>query len=376
MTSLRVAHVVKTYLPVSQTFIDTQLRAQSDLEQLVVTRRVVEGASLPDGELWALGRVSRRVESRFPAARVFSRRMIGPLRRFRPDVIHAHFGWMGLEAMGPAARLGVPLVVAVHGRDVYAPLYRAGSAGEAYADLYRAGATFTCVGPRAADELVASGAPADRLRIVPVGIDLARFPFAPAPFREPIVFLQVARLTPKKGVDLTLRAFASAQPSLPAARLWIVGDGPQRDELQQLAGELGIAASVRFHGAMAPAQVSELMSRSHIGVQPSRVAPDGDREGSPTVIIEMQARGMDIVATRHADIPFIVPHPEDLVEEDDADGLAAALVDAANRSEGRRQERLAAGRALVERQHDAASIRSILREAYEDAIRGAASPSR
>ena len=365
---MRVAHVIKAYLPLSQTFIHTQLRAQSDLEQLVVTRRVENPGSFEFEPVWQLDRLSRRLDSRLPAAGVFRRRIVGPLRRFRPDVIHAHFGWMGPEAAVAARRLGVPLVVAVHGRDVYAPLYRPGSAREAYAGLFRSGATFTCVGPRAAEELVSAGCSPERLRIVPVGVDLSRFPFAPAPRADPLVILQVARLTPKKGVDTTLRAFAAARPELGPAELWIVGDGPQREELQRLAEELGVTAAVRFHGAVQPAQVSDLMSRSHVGVQASRVAADGDREGSPTVIIEMQARGVDVVATRHADIPFIVPHPDELVDEGDADALAAALIEAAARTPEQRRERLAAGRALVERQHDAAVVRTLLRDVYELAL--------
>jgi colanic acid/amylovoran biosynthesis glycosyltransferase len=353
--TLRVAHVVKAYLPLSQTFIHTQLEAQRDLTQMVVTRRRVDGATFPSGRVWELDRLSRRLDSRLPGARIFGRRAVHPLRRFEPDVLHAHFGWMGHDALVASRALRVPLVVAVHGRDVYAPLYRPGSAREAYGDIFRSGATFTCVGPRAARELADAGCPQDRLHIVPVGIDLERFPFSPAPAVEPVVFLQVARLTPKKGVDVTLRAFSAARASLDA-ELWIVGDGPQRDELHGLARDLGIAARVRFHGALAPSEVSALMARAHVGVQASRVAADGDREGSPTVLIEMQARGVDVVATRHADIPFIVAHPDELVDEGDVEGLAAALVEAA-------------GRALVERQHDATSIRSTLRHVYETAIR-------
>jgi glycosyltransferase involved in cell wall biosynthesis len=89
------------------------------------------------------------------------------------------------------------------------------------------------------------------------------------------------------------------------------------------------------------------------------------------VLIEMQARGVDVVATRHADIPFIVAHPEDLVDEGDVEGLSAALVQAAGRSGSERERRLAAGRALVERQHDATSVRAILRGVYDSAVRAA-----
>jgi colanic acid/amylovoran biosynthesis glycosyltransferase len=99
------------------------------------------------------------------------------------------------------------------------------------------------------------------------------------------------------------------------------------------------------------------MRRAHVCIQPSRTAADGDSEGgAPTVLLEMQAAGIPVVATRHADIPNVVADPDALVEEEDVDGLAAALVRLAGLSEDDWRTLAEHGRALVEAEHDARSV--------------------
>ena len=59
---------------------------------------------------------------------------------------------------------------------------------------------------------------------------------------------QIGRLVEKKGVDLSIRAFASARTQLGDAELWILGDGGLRPVLEQLASSLGVGDAVRFLG--------------------------------------------------------------------------------------------------------------------------------
>jgi glycosyltransferase involved in cell wall biosynthesis len=216
--------------------------------------------------------------------------------------------------------------------------------------------------------LVRRGCPRERLRIVPVGVDLEGFPFRDRPPEGPFTVLQVSRLSAKKGVDTALRAFAKLGSSNTDARLWIVGDGGERDQLTRLAADLGLARRVTFYGAVTSPRIQELMQKAHLGIQPSRVAPNGDREGTPTVLLEFQAVGVDVVATNHADIPSVVAHPEELVPEDDVDGLAAAMTRSMLRSTERRRERARAGRALIESRHDASKIARHLASIYREAI--------
>jgi colanic acid/amylovoran biosynthesis glycosyltransferase len=368
---LRVAHVVRHFLPISETFIYTALCAQADTVQAVFARHRQNERQFefPDVRLIPRRRLSGAVR-RIPGAPLHLDPLFRAVRRFGPDVIHAHFSWNAALAMPVASGLSVPLVASFHGADVYAPGRSMPEFEQTYAELFATGSIFTAVGPGAASELQRLGCPSDRLRIVPVGIDLSAFTFAPAPREDSLVILQVSRLAPKKGVDTTLAAFARALPDLAPAELWLIGDGAERPALEELARQLGISAAVHFLGSLPPADVCTRMARAHIGVQPSRRAPDGDAEGTPTVLLEMQARGVDVAATRHTDIPAIVAFPDRLVPEGDSEALADELVRLAHLSERERNERLAAGRNLVERQHDARRIADQMRGIYAEAAAG------
>jgi colanic acid/amylovoran biosynthesis glycosyltransferase len=372
----RVAHVIPCFLPPSATFIYTQLRSQAALNQIVVARRTVNHEWFPFDHVYesAPFELSKRRERAMRATRHlvgqpnnYQRQIIQLARESGSEVIHAHFGWSGIEAVLPARHLDVPLVTAFHGSDVYVRNPR-DRIHNSYRKLFRTGAAFTCVGPRAGDELVRRGCPRERLWIVPVGIDLSEFPYRKAVPSEPFTILQVSRLTAKKGVDLSLRAFAKARRSIDGARLWIVGEGPEKESLTTLAQRLGINDYVTFYGAAASSQIQDLMRKAHLGLQPSRIAPNGDREGTPTVLLEFQAIGVDIVATHHADIPSIVAHPEELVEENNVDQLVIAMRRSAARSATAQRERADAGRALIERRHDATQIATQLAEIYRDTI--------
>ena len=175
-----------------------------------------------------------------------------------------------------------------------------------------------------ADTLAGIGCPHKKIRLVRIGLDLDYFPFAQRARGRPLVIVQAARLVEKKGVDLSIRAFAAARADLGESELWIVGDGPERSSLEALATELAVADSVRFVGELSHGRYRELIGEAQICLQPSRTAADGDTEGgAPTVLIELQAAGLLVVATRHADIPYVVPRDDQLADEEDVPGIAA-----------------------------------------------------
>jgi colanic acid/amylovoran biosynthesis glycosyltransferase len=216
------------------------------------------------------------------------------------------------------------------------------------------------------------GCPESRIRLVRIGLDLAEFPFDPPRPTRPLVVLQTCRFVEKKGVDLTIRAFAAARRDLGASELWLVGDGVLRPELEALARRLGVHGSVRFLGMLAGPEYRRVVRRAHIGIQPSRTAADGQTEGgAPTVLLELQAVGIPVVATRHADIPAVVPEPGELAEEEDVDGLAEALVRVASRTPRERRIHAERGRSLVETMHDARVIAGEIEAIYDEALGGA-----
>jgi colanic acid/amylovoran biosynthesis glycosyltransferase len=157
-------------------------------------------------------------------------------------------------------------------------------------------------------------------------IDLARYPrWAPRPGPQ---VLFAGRFIEKKGLFDAIATFARAHAQHPAARLTIVGDGPDELEARALVGRLSCARAIEFVGSKPHAELIRMIAAATVLIHPSLTAVDGDSEGgAPTVLLEAQAIGTPIVATRHADIPHVAPEGPGvrLCEEHDVAGLADAL---------------------------------------------------
>lgn len=377
-----VAEVKPDYLPLTETFIYEYLRALRRVRAVVVAEELQHLEHFPIEALVrvpARGRtLAERVRERLLAAglRMESARAYRyyvALRRLRPQLIHAHFGPTGVLVLAAARRLQVPLITSFYGYDLSA-LVRMPQWRERYRRLFAHGALFLVEGPYMRERLLRLGCPPEKVRLRRIAIDLAQFPFRPRAWSGgPVRLLQVGRLVEKKGHEYALRAFAQVRARVRASEFYIVGEGPLRPRLERLAAELGIAEAVRWMGALSRAAYRELAERCHILVQPSVVAATGDDEGgAPTVLLEMQASGMPIVATRHADIPHVVRDGESarLVPERDVAALADALVTLIeNPAQWRAMAE--AGRAFVAEHHDIRREAPRLEELYRSAIESA-----
>ena len=169
-----------------------------------------------------------------------------------------------------------------------------------------------------------------RVHYIPNGIDLARFSgvrdptVAAAWSGEGPVVATVAALRAEKNLPRLLRAFATAAQA-PPGRLVIVGDGPERDGLQALAGSLGIASRVSFLGHVA--EPAPLYAGFDL------FALSSDTEQMPIAVIEAMAAGLPVAATDVGDVramlaeanaPWVGPRDDAAL----AASLAALLADA------------------------------------------------
>ena len=155
--------------------------------------------------------------------------------------------------------------------------------------------------------------------------------------------VSVGRLTPEKGHDLLLRAFAAIPSRDPLWRLCIAGDGPQRAALLTLADELTIAGAVDFLGTKKP--IENLLRQAGIFVLPSRY------EGFPNALLEAMANGAPVIAFDCPSGPAeIVTHGVDglLVRAGDVAALASAI--GSLMADAQRREKLGvAARAIARR---------------------------
>lgn len=170
---------------------------------------------------------------------------------------------------------------------------------------------------------------------------------------EPIKFISVGRLLHWKGFHLGIRAFARAK--IEQAEYWIVGDGAERQRLQALTSELGIANKVRFWGALSRKETLQKMGEAHVLVHPSLhdsggfVCSEMMAVGRPVLCLDLGGPAIQVTDETGIKVPAL--NPEQAVE-----GLAEAMV------------RLASDAELRARMGEAGKKR--LREFYDWDIKG------
>jgi glycosyltransferase involved in cell wall biosynthesis len=135
--------------------------------------------------------------------------------------------------------------------------------------------------------------------------------------------LCIGRLADKKGVDVLVEAVAR----VPGIRAEIIGDGPDRQALEDQARRLGVADRVRFLGRQPKTSVLQALGRAEVVAIPSKVGAGGDMEGTPVVLCEAMAAGAPVVASDLGGLGECVVDGKTglLVPPGDVDALAAAL---------------------------------------------------
>ncbi len=362
------------FLPLSETFIHDELRFHERYRGVVFARRRMNGHVFCGHEVHAADEAGRAASLIYGATAMHAP-FFAEFRRRPFALVHAHFGHNGLYALPYAQVFRLPLVVTVHGRDVTILVgpdrwlpefwhYNAGSRA-----LFSRTTLFLSASTELAELLVEAGCPEDKIRIHRLGIDLDAFAFRE---REPEgvpQVLMVGRLVPKKGFHFGLRAFARTVQAGIDARLRIVGNGPQRTELERLARDLGVGDRVAFAGALPHAQVRQAMEESAVLLAPSVVASNMDRESGLIVAKEASAVGVPVVAHWHGGLPDIVEDGKTgfLVPERDVGRLAERLATLL-RQPGLRRDFGRAARGKMEREYDIRKANARLETFYDEAI--------
>jgi glycosyltransferase involved in cell wall biosynthesis len=251
------------------------------------------------------------------------------------DVIHAH--WVlpnGLPAALVAAWHRVPLVVSLHGSDVFLA-ERAFPLALTAATVFRSAGAITACSGELRERAIRLGAPTDRSRVIPYGVDAASFTSDPAdcavvraelglPTDGPLV-AALGRLVYKKGFGTLIEAFARLVRAHPNARLAIAGYGELRDELEQQARAAGVP--VTFVGQLDRRMAARFIAAADVYVVPSVRDQAGNVDGLPNALLEGMSAGRPIVASRVAGIPDVIDDGQHgvLVPPGDPAALAVAI---------------------------------------------------
>jgi glycosyltransferase involved in cell wall biosynthesis len=287
------------------------------------------------------------------------RRVEALVEAFDPDVLHTHTAkagfvgrWAALRANRRRLRAGRPPIRVVHTfhgnvlSGYFSPAKSLLFRGIERQLARRATDAIVVLSPQQREDIVVRHrvVPAERVYVIPLGLDLSEFERLPARgrFRSEIglgtgdvVFGMVGRIAPIKNHKLFLRATAIVARSLPAARFVVVGGGEGAEGLRRLASELGIGDRVRFAGVRT--DLSSVYADLDVMALTSR------NEGTPLSLIEAMAAGVPVVATDVGGVRDLLTQEWSgdivsrrfhtsaqprglLVASGDAEGFAAALL--------------------------------------------------
>ena len=167
----------------------------------------------------------------------------------------------------------------------------------------------------------------NKIKVIHCGIDTNRFKPSFRDERCPLEILSVGRLVEKKGFPYLIEACHRLKIRGINFRCWILGDGPQREYLEDLIAERGLQDCVSLEGAVQQEDLVGYYRRADIFVLPCVIDSQGDRDGIPVTLMEAMAMGLPVVSTPVSGIPELIQnrHSGLLVEPENAEQLAEAI---------------------------------------------------
>jgi glycosyltransferase involved in cell wall biosynthesis len=329
-------------LPVSETFVKEQLLALRRWRGVLVGLRQLNQLPLDGLDVRTLRQTheSLMVRARWKVCRnlgTVPSPVVDRLAKEHASLIHAHFGVEAVEAWPISKALRLPMLVSLHGYDINInrDWWEEGHGGAGQRTYprrllelaARPQVHFIAVSDAVRRRAIAYGVPADKISLRHIGVDCKKFaPKGHSISQRARRVLFVGRLVEKKGCEYLINAFAKVQSIVADACLVIVGDGPLRNSLEQLAHRLSL--TVEFRGALSSAQVQQEFHLARIFCLPSVTAKNGDAEGFGLVLLEAQASGVPVITSATGGATEGILHGQTgfAVAERDTQSLSTQLV--------------------------------------------------
>ncbi|WP_050184017.1 glycosyltransferase [Domibacillus robiginosus] len=319
---LRVAVVRGWYLPISETFIYSELVNVKSVSPIVCCKKIINLEHFP-----------------FKSIHQYKDNddLINILRIQKISLIHARFGVTGADLLEVKKELGIPMLTSFHGFDLPTNVKSMRRYGDRLQHLFEHGDAFTVTSENMKEILIKYGCSPDKIFVHHSGINVSKFSYKKrtAPENEITTVLTVGRLVEKKGMEYLIEAVHLVHQHYPGIRLRIAGDGPLRRTLEKQVEQLQLNGVIKFLGEVSHPTVVEEMKKAHLFALASTTDNVGNQEGIPNVLKEAMACGLPVLSTKHAGIPELVGDGKSgfLVPERDPVALAERLLHLVQHSE-------------------------------------------
>ncbi|VVB89281.1 Trehalose synthase [uncultured archaeon] len=240
------------------------------------------------------------------------------------DIVHSHWIPNGLVGAFCKKILNKPLIVSVHGSD----LIFLNNGFLKYLGLFILKNCDLCsVNSTATRDSVISKKIVKKLKIIPMGVDLNLFnpdtvsKINKTPITDDLVILTVGRLSEEKGIKFLIEAMPAILKDIPAVKLMIVGDGPERKNLEQIVKRYDLT-NVIFVGTVLNEDMNKFYKKADVFVLPSL------REGLGVVLLEAMACGIPVIGSNIGGITDIIRNKENglLVEPENPKDIADKII--------------------------------------------------
>ena len=335
-SSIKQAAIIfrEELLPYSETFIPAQVNSLLNYEPYYVGTKIVNAKIVENAKLILPFEGKSQLYSRiFKFTGYIWQTWLNKIQQLDAKFIHAHFGLDGVLALPLARKLRLPLIVTFHGHDI--TVAERGEPGPGWWThqlyirrrklLFAEANLCIAVSNFIRSKLIEKGCPENKIIVHYIGVDKDKFTPDPTVLRKSVV-LFVARLVERKGCEYLIQAMAQVQAAMSEVELVVIGDGPLRPSLEEMARRM--LRRYQFLGAQPPEIVRTWMNQAKVFSVPSITAKSGDMEGFGMVFAEAQAMGLPVVSCFCGGIPEAVADGETgfLATESDSKSLAACIL--------------------------------------------------
>lgn len=379
-----IGHYHPEWLPVTMTWLHEQVKNLNTHCENVILAEKKTGNS--EFHLPGLHTFSDIPKGKQFLQRTFKKIRLRPTLSFYEDVIknegiqllHSHFGHIGVMGATLAKRMQIPHVVTFYGMDIQQIPQRDPFWLRRYKTMFESSEKVFCEGHYMAGSIERLGCPVGKIVVHPLGIDLKKAVFKPRTIGEgeTLQILIASSFRQKKGIPMALKAIARLRHEFPM-HVTLIGDASddpaskaEKTLILDTISNHGLSDIVTLKGYQTHAQMLEISKSCHLYLAPSLHATDGDCEGgAPVSIIEMAACGLTIVSSTHCDIPGVVLHRKTgwLARENQLESLVSTLKTAIENSD-RWLEMQFLGRKHIERHFDARIQAEVLASHYANIL--------